>query len=209
MVGMIQSFSFEQSDLKIGQYKSITPQMVTLEIETYDDDEFRQVKDDKEYLDGVRIQGELIIDVPFGNKILRKGMTGVLRVTEEGENSSFNILLVEETGVEVIVPNKIRRYFWHFYGIGKAIRDELELLPENITDPTKMKVFHITDFEGHYVGAGVSAIVVARDRAEARQLLDIQLDEMGLGPKNRLSHFTVVELDMSRSHALVVQDGSK
>ena len=206
---MIQQFAFEKSDLKIGQYKTINPEMVNLEIETYEDDEFRKEKDNKEYMDGIRIQGELIIDIPFGNKFLRQGMSGILQVIEDGESSSFNILLVEETGMEVIVPNKIRRYFWHFYGIGKPIRDGLELLPENVSDPKKMKIFHVTDFEGHYPGAGVSAIIVAHDRTEARKLLDIQLDEMDLGPKNRLSHFTVVEFDVSRPHCLILQDGSK
>ncbi len=64
-----------------------------------------------------------------------------------------------------------------------------------------MRVFTSDDFPGHYP-VGVAAVIVAPDEAAARALL------IEAAPLAGSDHFTLVELDVEKAHAVVLCDGN-
>ena len=59
---MINRYRFENGSLSIGQHKTITCR-VDLEVATLEDDEYAEHRDDpSQYVDGVRVTGELSFD---------------------------------------------------------------------------------------------------------------------------------------------------
>jgi Trk K+ transport system NAD-binding subunit len=68
-----------------------------------------------------------------------------------------------------------------------------------------MKIFTCND---HYMiyPVGCASVVVARDEAEARRLLDDALRGRGMLDSNQ-SPYTLVELDIARAQAVILVDG--
>lgn len=67
------------------------------------------------------------------------------------------------------------------------------------------RVYICTDFRGVWPN-GVSAVVVAPDKKQARELLDQQIRSSGLYEEGG-DLFTLVELDTSKSQALILNRG--
>jgi hypothetical protein len=201
---MIEFYTFDECELNVGARKTEKVK-VSVEIKTWEDDEYAEQEDQEQYTDGVRLQGELIIDVYFGNNYLRPGTAGSLKVCKDGESSKFNIVLMDMLDVKTIVPMKQKRYFWLFYGIGKPMYDELELFPYQYKAP-ELKVFTITDFRGHSP-VSVAALVVAKDRKEGRRLMDERLKKAGLADRQEFA-YTLKELDLTQPQATILVDGS-
>ena len=66
-----------------------------------------------------------------------------------------------------------------------------------------MNVYTCNTFHGHWP-VGTAAVVVAKDEAEARNLLSIELLKQGLG----LSDFDeLVELDLTKPQATILNNG--
>lgn len=67
-----------------------------------------------------------------------------------------------------------------------------------------LRVWTCTTFEGHHP-VGTSAVIVADDKEEARRLLNSALICAYLPPL--LDKDELVELDLEKAHAVVLQDG--
>lgn len=195
--------TFDKGGLTIGAHRQIEAK-VQLEVVTKEDDEWAE-DDTGAYDDGVRATGELQVDVWFNNNIIKKGATGLLDLQYEGEKSRFNIVIMDMTHVEVIVPNKQKRYWWSFHPVGKPLCDGLELFPFNYKRQP-LKVFTVTNFIGRWP-VGVTAVVVANNRKEARKLVDAALDKKGLmvGEEKK---YDLDELDICLPGAVILHDGS-
>lgn len=205
---MIQYYTFN-GDLNIGQYKTISVQ-TQLEVATRDgDDEYAE--DDpndppENYTDGVRVVGELSFDASpiqyLDKHPVKQGVVAQLTLRHEGDSSRFNILLLERTGITDVVPKKIKRYFWMFFAIGKPMFDGLEIFPKGYKGKNVNRVFTCTNFKGVWP-VGVSAVVVARDKRQARQLLNKQLEEKGLP----ITDYTLEEVSLEQPAAVILNDG--
>lgn len=68
---------------------------------------------------------------------------------------------------------------------------------------TDLKVFTCNDHDGFYP-VGVASVIVAQTEEEAAELLKVELRKRELGTDD----FTLIELDMSISRAVVLQDGN-
>ena len=66
-----------------------------------------------------------------------------------------------------------------------------------------MKVYVCTDHNGHYP-VGVAAVVIANDEAQARELLEAELTEHGLGGGT----FTLRRIQNEKPQAFVLMDGN-
>lgn len=67
-----------------------------------------------------------------------------------------------------------------------------------------LRVFTVIDHDVLYVNG--ASVVVATDEEEARRLLDAALIEAGLRPYDK-DPYTLVELDTTVPHAVVLNDG--
>lgn len=197
---MREEWSFDKTALKIGKHRTLKPERVGLVIATQEDQD-----DPADYIEGVRTEGKLVIDVPFHTGLIRPGAEGLLTVEWEGDTSRFPVVFTELTDSFPLVPNKVKRHFWHFFGVGRPHHDGIELFPRSIMVQT-LKVFTVTDFVGHWPGA-VAAVVVARDQKEAHCLLMKELEKHGLAERNKFMGFTLKEMDPATPRAVVLCDG--
>ncbi len=70
-----------------------------------------------------------------------------------------------------------------------------------------MKLFYSTDHAGHWP-VGVASIVVAENEDDARRLLAEALAAEGLrAQSSRDDGFTLHEIDLSKGHAIVLNNG--
>lgn len=204
-------------NLSIGQHKSISV-IATLRVEVIEDDEFREsvAYNPAEYVNGVKIEGELFFDTTplktyyengrYVKHPVQTNVQAVLSLSFENEASRFNILLTDKTGEVTLVPQKLKRYFWNFLPIGNPFYDNLGIFPEQYRWPNTMnRVYICTDFRGVWPN-GVSAVVVAPDKKQARELLGQQIRSSGLYEEGG-DLFTLVELDTSKSQALILNRG--
>lgn len=83
----------------------------------------------------------------------------------------------------------------------KKGRDAAE--EEDVNIWGKLEVFVSDDFKGHWP-VGTSAVIVARDEDQARELLQAELIAHGLGGHDA---FTVRKIQTERPQAFVLQDG--
>ena len=67
------------------------------------------------------------------------------------------------------------------------------------------KIFSCTDFRGHWP-VGVSSIIVAADKREAKVLLDQKLKAMGI-PIEGDGHYTFEEVNMNQKGAILLNKG--
>jgi len=68
-----------------------------------------------------------------------------------------------------------------------------------------MKVFTCTDHDGHWP-IGVASVIVAKDKRQARKLLDKELVVRGLLPRAE-QEYTLDEVSLDVAQALVLQGG--
>ena len=66
-----------------------------------------------------------------------------------------------------------------------------------------LRLFTTTDFTGHWP-VGVSAVIVARDHAQAVEVMSAALLKEGLEPRQS---FTMKEIDLSTAQAHILQNG--
>ncbi len=206
-------YTFENADLTVGA-RSAVKVKVSLEVATPDDDEWAE-EDKEEYINGMKVCGELQIDIPFGNTFIKPLSEGILRVTNDGESSRFPIVFIENAGTAPVLTgpvgryamnaNKVTRYFWLFVCLKKPLSDELELFPDFMRREP-LKVYTVKNFNGCWP-LGVTCVVVAKDRKEGRRLLDQQLDNAGI-LKGERKDYDMDELDITTPQAIVLHDGN-
>jgi len=205
--------------LTIGQHKSISVTS-NLNIEVIEDDEFADTPsyNEKEYVNGVRIEGDLYFDSPpiqtyyqdgrWYKHPIQKNVMGTLSLTLDGESSRFNVILLEKVGeIEVLSPKKLIRYFWTFFPIGNPLNDKLEIFPEQYRWNNKVnRVYCCTNFRGVWPSE-VASVVVAPDKKKARQLLDIELRLLGIPVEKGSEMYTLTELDVTKEQVLILNRG--
>lgn len=208
---MKQRYRFPKCHLKIGQHSTIDVD-VQLEIATYEEDEYADPDpNDKpeNYTDGVRAEGEFSFDAyPLGwtGHPVKKNAVGQLTLREGEDSSRVNVLIVQKNGEQTIIKDRIKRYFWLFYVIGKPVNDGLELFPTWYKGGKDVnKVFICTDFRGLWP-VGVSSLVVAKDQVQAKKLLVAALVDAGIN-QPEINDLTLQEVDLRRSQALVLNKG--
>lgn len=81
----------------------------------------------------------------------------------------------------------------------ETVRMQLDAANKQLS--TQLKVYYNTDFEGLWP-IGVSAVVVAESETQAIDLLTEELQKRGLAYRG-----TMHELDRTKPHALILQDG--
>ena len=213
---MQEQFTFP-GNLTIGQYKSISV-TATIKVEVIEDDEYGETIDYNpvEYINGVRIDGELFFDTTpiqsyyqdgrWQKHPVQKNVQAALSLHFENETSRFNILLLEKGGEVDLVSKKLRRYFWTFLPIGNPLSDKLGIFPEQYRWPNMVnRVYYCTDFRGVWPSE-VSSLVVAPDKRQAKELLMQQIKAAGLYEEGG-DLFTLVELDTSKSQAIILNRG--
>ena len=196
-------YTFDKASLTVGA-KTPVDVKVSLEVAYKDDDEYGD-DDNEDYGPlGVKMMGELQIEVAFCNTLVQKNTTGILSLRQGDDSSRFNVICMEFLHHLQIVPNKIRREFWLFYALGRPISDGLDLFPD-FTQKKALRVYTVTNFNGSWP-LGVSCVVVANNRKEARRLLDVKLEEAGV-LKGRNKDYDLDDLDIFSPAAFVLNDG--
>lgn len=202
------SYQFD-GRLTVGSYKSI-PVQTQLQVDIRADDDFAPpaVNDKPEdYIDGVRITGELSFDIfplsPWDKHPVKEKTIGELALLDQGDLSKFNILLVQKTGYVDILKNQVRRYFWLFFAVGKPTQDQLEIFPKDYTGVNVNKVFYSTDFRGIWPSE-VSSLIVARDKFEAKTLLNKKLEENGIVLDG---DYTLQQLNLNTPQVILLNKG--
>lgn len=196
-------------DLKFGHYKSIDCN-VHLKIETYEEDDWAEPDPNykaDDYLDGMRVTGELYFDtspITDPKHPVRVNAVGEISVRDEGTSSVLNVILVEKTGVVDIVPQKIKRYFWHFLVVGKPKIDSLEIFPKDYLGINMNKLYSCIDFRGYWP-VQVASVVVAADKREARVLLDEKLKLAGIPIED--IDYTLTEINIRQKGATILNNG--
>ena len=79
-----------------------------------------------------------------------------------------------------------------------------------MTRDPNLKLFECTDHDSHYP-VGVASIVIAKNKAEARLLLDAALVEYGLKAGVRFvssEPYTLSEISLDKPSAHVLRDGN-
>lgn len=209
---MLQHYVLDGS-LKIGQHKAIDCK-VQLEVATLEDDEWaddQPAHNHDDYIDGVRVTGELSFDTsPIQDKHpVQRNVVAELTVRHEGEQSRFNVLLLERTGTVDVGPeprrNSIKRYFWLFFALGKPLNDGLELFPDNYRGRNMNRIFTCTDFRGYWP-VGVASVIVAKSRTEAHRMLKQKLKEAGI-PEEGDGKYTLTELSIEKPGVVILNNG--
>jgi hypothetical protein len=210
---MLQHYVFD-GNLKIGPHKQI-PVKVQLEVATLEDDEWaddQPAHNPDEYIDGVRMTGELSFDtspITDGKHPVQRNVVAELTVRHEGESSRFNILLLERTGVVDVGqqprPQAVKRYFWLFFAIGKPMSDGLELFPQGYRGRNMNRIYTCTDFRGYWP-VGVASLIIAKDRTEAHRMLKQKLKEAGI-PEEGDGKYTLEEVSIDKAGVFLLNKG--
>jgi len=205
--------------LNIGQYKSISV-TCNLTVEVFEDDEWGETPEynQSEYLNGVRIEGDLYFDSPpiqtycqdgkWYKHPVQKNAMATLTLSRDGNSSRFNIILLEKVfEIDVLSPKKLIRYFWTFLPIGNPLSDKLGIFPEQFRWNNQMnRVYYCTNFRGAVWPEEVASIVVAPDKKKARQLLDSELKLLGISIEGG-EMYTLTEIDTTKEQVMVLSRG--
>lgn len=152
-----------------GQTLYVTVEMF---VETIDDDPFKEIVSTKEFVNGVKITGEISFEQTVGKYKFPKDTIANLKILDGDKGSSFNILLTEQTGESDVLPKKLKRYFWSFLPIGDPEYDKLEIFPVQYKKPNKInRIYYLSDSEN-------KILIVAQNKKEAYDLiLNSELDQ--------------------------------
>jgi hypothetical protein len=204
--------------LNIGQHKSISV-TCNLSVEVIEDDEWGETPEynQAEYLNGVRIEGDLYFDAPpiqtyyqdgrWVKHPVQKNVIATLSLHQGEESSRFNIILIDKVSEIHIIPKKLVRYFWTFFPIGNPLSDKLGIFPEQYRWNNQMnRVYYCTNFRGAVWPHEVASIVVAPDKKKARQLLDAELKLLGIQIEGG-EMYTLTEIDTTKEKAMVLSRG--
>jgi hypothetical protein len=200
-------------ELKIGQHKTIHC-AVQLQVTTINDDEWgdpNEIIDHTEFVDGVRVVGELSFDTSPIESLeyfpIQKSVVAELCLRDdEGLTTKINILFVERSAIVDVNPKHVKRYFWQFYAIGKPIWDKIGIFPTNYRGKNMNRIYFCTDFRGYWP-VGVASVVVAADKKEAKRILDAKLRESNI-PIEGDGKYTLTEIDIQTKGAAILNDGS-
>jgi hypothetical protein len=212
---MKQSLTYD-GYLNIGKHKSINVTS-TLRIEVIPDDEWSVVPtnyNSSEYLNGVKIEGELYFEsFPIKNHYqngswqshhVKKGVLANLSLHKGEEVSRFQIVLLENVSEISIVRDKVVRYYWTFLPIGNPLSDKLGIFPEQYRWNNQMnRVYFCKNFRGVHWPEEVASIVVAPDKKKARQLLDAELKILKIEKET----YDLIEIDTSKEKAVILVQG--
>ena len=211
---MIQHLNLS-GDLKFGKHKTISC-AIQLEVDVHEDDDWGKpdpTYNPANYVDGVRVTGELSFDAgpidSLDKHPVRPNALGelILRDVFPGDDSTkLNILVVEKTGCVDIIPKKVKRYFWLFFAVGKPIWDKLDIFPNNYRGVTMNRIFACTNFRGYWP-VSVASVIVASDKAEAKQLLHRKLKEAKVNIENE-DDWNLSEIDIQSKGAVILNDGA-
>lgn len=209
---MIERHKFEKCWLNVGKHKTIDAS-VCLEVHTRIVDEYAAPDPNdrpEDYIDGVRVRGELSFDswpIQGYNHPVQKNVPAVLTLRDGEDTTKVNILLAEKNSEQVVVKDKIKRYFWLFYVVGRPVYDKLELFPKHCRKGNTLnRVFTCTDFRGLWP-VGVSSVTIARDSHHAKTLLIEALKKAGIN-QPEMHDLTMQELDLNQTQAVVLNAGN-
>jgi len=205
------SYLLLDGELKIGQYKTIYC-TVQLKIAVIEDDDWAKEQvaiDYSQFIDGVRVTGELSFDtspIEWRDKHpVKKSTIGELLLSDGDETTKINILLLDKSGEVDILHKQIKRYFWQFFAIGKPAWDKIKIFPDNYRGKTMNRIYSCTDFRGYWP-VGVSSVIVASDKKEAKKMLDFSLREAGI-PLEGDGDYTLNEIDIQKKSVVILNDG--
>lgn len=202
---MIQQLKLP-GDLKFGQHKSISC-AVQLCIDTHDMD--APDYDPEKYYNGICVTGEFHFDtspIGYDKHPVKSNAIGELTIRDGQDNSKLNILVTEKSGESVLLEQRLKRYFWQFFVIGKPTWDQLEIFPKDYQGLSKVnRIFACTNFRGYWP-VGVASVVVASDKNEARELLDKKLKEAKI-PVETGGEYDLVEIPLQEKGAVILNNG--
>ena len=209
--------------LKINAYKSV-PCNVQLHISILEDDPWEALADKKaktvypidQYIDGVRVAGELsfLDQISSPMKINRGTGTGMSENVEleffypdePNVTSRIKIVFIEKTATTRIPSNyNENRVYWQFCMIGKPLSDSINIFPEDFTGSNTLKIYSCTDFRGIW-SYPVASVVVASNVKEAKIILCNEMSRAGI-PIEGLGDFTFTKLDVSKAGCFILNDG--
>lgn len=199
-------------EFKFGQHKTISCP-VHLKIETYEEDDWAEAEfscNSSDFIDGVRVSGELYFDSfpinPSEKHPIKPYAMGELLIRDGEESSKLNILIIEKTSEVYVVTKKIKRYFWHFFVVGKPFWDGLKIFPSNYRGVKEMnRIYACTNFRGYWP-VGVASVIVAVDKKEAKKLLDIKLKESGIVVDDGCE-YELTEININNKGAVILNSG--
>lgn len=208
----VDRYAFPKCYVTIGKHRSIDV-FVNLEVISRTEDEYAEpdpTDKDEDYVDNLRLQGELFFDAfPIGwfDHPINKNVVGELSVSDNGQSSVFNIFFTDKSCEQETGQGKVKRYFWKFLGLGKPKLDNLEIFPEWYKDRkiNMNRLYTCTDFRGIWP-IGVSSIVVASDKVQARNILLAALKKAGIN-QPEMNSLTLEEVDMRQAKAIVLNIG--
>jgi hypothetical protein len=205
----VERYHYPKCYLSVGGHKTIDSS-ICLEIATASDDQYAP-ETDAEFVKselGVRAMGELSFEAyPLRGSVhpVRKNAVGTLTVLDDGLSSKFNVVFIEKNSDQDIIKDRLKRYFWLFFVVGRPSHDALEIFPEWYRGKIVNKVFVCTDFRGIWP-VGVSSVVVAPDRKRAKILLMDILVNAGIS-QPEIHSATLQEVDLLHSQALLLNKG--
>jgi hypothetical protein len=203
----------------IREVKWTIPCFVELHTSTLNDDDpewhlSKPAYPESEYIDGVRIVGELSFEdtaeslyrISAGTGSCNPCFLELWRIGDHSETSKLPIVFFDKVASTVSINKNYRRHTWQFTTVGPPVHDSLELLPKNYCGSTQLRVFSCVDFRGNWPRP-VSAIVVARSRSEARKILKKELESAGV-PLEGDGGFTMREMPTGKAAAFIFVDGN-
>lgn len=118
---------------------------VQLSVSHIDDD----TKDESLFVDGVRLIGELsyLDSNPPANVFNQaQGHNGSLKITlwfddDLTSKSSFNIVLLSNSGSTDVPKSRYRKYFWQFTNVGLPFSDKLKIFPQGYQGKKRNRLY--------------------------------------------------------------------
>lgn len=199
---MISQFQF-LGELKIDAYKVITC-AVQLNVDVQDDQSIAT-----DYVDGLKVSGELYFDsFPLNSRDrhpVKPNALGQLTLLSGSETTKVKIVIIEKNSEIELIPRQSKRYFWHFFVVGKPAWDQLEIFPENYRGFNANRIYTCTNFRGNWP-VSVSSLIIASNKTEAKKLLlnKLKCEKIEIEDENAL---VFEEFNINDKKAIILNNG--
>jgi hypothetical protein len=122
---------------------------------------------------GMQSHGCFGIEFWVGCEAVKRNTTAVLRVTEDGKCSAFNILITQKMTEEYTTEErKTKIFYWQYLVVGVPIYDDLGLYPTHLLKLKNMKLFIARSFRKYCCSY---ILTYASTKEEAKEIIDEKL----------------------------------
>lgn len=122
---------------------------------------------------GMQSHGCFGVEFWVGSEAVKRNTTAILRVTEDGKSSTFNILITQKMTEEyTTTERKTKIHYWQYLVVGVPVCDDLGLYPTELMKLKNMKLFIARSFRRYCCSY---ILAYASTKEEAKQIIDDKL----------------------------------